>query len=123
VEWKRSNPVYPVADIDASVAWYARTFGFEAKLVNEVYAVLYRNGVSIHLVKKGVGDLLIPGPVQAQFWIDGQLDELFNEVSSRGVKVVQSPADEPWGHRDFMVADPDGNYVWVTIPLTRSSAG
>jgi uncharacterized glyoxalase superfamily protein PhnB len=33
-----------------------------------------------------------------------------------GVEVVQAPADQPWGHRDFMVADPDRNIVWVTTP-------
>lgn len=123
MEWKRSNPVYPVADIEASVAWYGRIFGFEPRLVNDVYAVLYRNGVSIHLVKKGAGDLLLPGPVQAQFWIDERLDELFDDVSDKGVKVVRAPADEPWGHRDFMVADLDGNYVWVTIPIPQPGAG
>jgi uncharacterized glyoxalase superfamily protein PhnB len=35
----------------------------------------------------------------------------------RSVKVLQRPDDRPWGHRDFMVADPDGNVVWVTMPV------
>jgi predicted enzyme related to lactoylglutathione lyase len=115
VAWQKANPVYPVADIDHSVAWYRRVFGWEPGVLNPVYAVLCSNGVSVlHLVKKGAGHLSIGSPAQAQFWIDSQLDELFDEVKGRGAKIVQSPTDQPWGHRDFMVEDPDGNLVWVT---------
>ena len=31
-------------------------------------------------------------------------------------------AERPWGHRDFMVADLDGNIVWVTMPLPLGAA-
>jgi uncharacterized glyoxalase superfamily protein PhnB len=55
-------------------------------------------------------------PVQAQFWIGSDVDELFRHVESHGARVLQSPGDRPWGHRDFMIADPDGNVVWVTRP-------
>ena len=118
MQWLRSSPIYPVADIDGSIAWYQRIFGFEPTLVNDVYAILQRDDVRIHLLKKGAGDLVIPGPVQAQFWIDGELDELFEKVKSQRVRIVQAPQDQPWGHRDFMVEDPDGNFVWVTVRLT-----
>jgi catechol 2,3-dioxygenase-like lactoylglutathione lyase family enzyme len=30
----RSNPVYPVADVAASIAWYRRVLGFEPRVVN-----------------------------------------------------------------------------------------
>jgi len=55
--------------------------------------------------------------VQARFWIDQGLDELFNQLARAAITVVQAPVDQPWGHRDFMVADPDRNIVWVTTPL------
>jgi uncharacterized glyoxalase superfamily protein PhnB len=123
MEWQKSNPVYPVAEIDGSVAWYQRMFGLEPGVLNSVYAVLCKSGVSVlHLVKKGAGHLVIGAPAQAQFWIDSQLDELFDEVRARGAKVVQAPADQPWGHRDFMVEDPDGNLVWVTNRLAQPGA-
>jgi uncharacterized glyoxalase superfamily protein PhnB len=122
MQWKRSNPVYPVADVAASIEWYRRVFGFEPRVVNPpgetpVYAVLYRNDVSIHLLRKDEAPHGLTNPVEAQFWIDGGLDELFGRVQSMGVEIVAAPADRAWGHRDFMVADLDHNIVWVTVPL------
>jgi uncharacterized glyoxalase superfamily protein PhnB len=56
-------------------------------------------------------------PVQAQFWIASDIDELFRHVEAIGVAILQRPRDRPWGHRDFMITDPDGNIVWITQPL------
>ena len=122
MEWTRSNPVYPVADVAASIEWFGRAFGFEPRVVNPpgeapVYAVLYRDGVSIHLLRKDEAPHGLTGPVEAQFWIDGGLDELFQKVQGMGVEILQPPCDRPWGHRDFMVADLDRNIVWVTVPM------
>ena len=117
MQWKRSDPVYPVAEIGRAVEWYRRTFGFESRFESEIYAVLYRNNIALHLVKQGAGPPAIGGPAQAQFWIDGKLDELFATLLAQDAKVIQAPADQPWGHRDFMVEDLDGNIVCVTIPL------
>jgi uncharacterized glyoxalase superfamily protein PhnB len=124
MEWKRAHPVYPVADVAAAIEWYGRVFGFEARLVNPpgdpvpVYAVLHRDSVSLHLLRRDEAPYGLTAPVQAQFWTTGGLDEMFGHVESCGAKVLQRPSDRPWGHRDFMVADPDGNVVWVTTPLT-----
>ena len=124
MEFKRASPVYPVADINASIEWYRSVFGFEPTYVNPGpdgpnYAVLYRNKtVSIHLLRQDEDEYGLTSPVQAQFWIDDELDELFGKVESMGVRVVEPPKDRPWEHRDFMVADPDGNLVWITTPLS-----
>jgi uncharacterized glyoxalase superfamily protein PhnB len=46
--------------------------------------------------------------------------ELFATVKLRGARIVAAPADRPWGHRDFIVADPDSNLVWITRPLAAT---
>lgn len=121
MEWQRSNPVFPVKDVQASIDWYGRVFGFEPRVVNPpgdvpVYAVLCRDTVSIHLLRKDEAPHGLTSPVQAQFWIDGGLDALFDRVKSIGAEIIQKPDDRPWGHRDFMIADLDRNVVWVTVP-------
>jgi uncharacterized glyoxalase superfamily protein PhnB len=127
MEWRRSSPVYPVADVAAAIIWYERVFDFEARLVNPpgdpvpVYAVLYRDAVVIHLLRQDEAPYGLRAPVQAQFWITGDLDDLFRRAEALGVQVIQRPDDQPWGHRDFMVADLDGNIVWVTMPLTAAA--
>jgi uncharacterized glyoxalase superfamily protein PhnB len=126
MEWKRSNPIYPVEDVGASIEWYGRVFGFEPRVVNPpgevpVYAVVYRDGVSIHLLRKGDAPHGLTSPVEAQFWIEGELDDLFEDVQRMGVEIIQPPSDRPWGHRDFMVADLDRNIVWVTVPMPKGA--
>jgi uncharacterized glyoxalase superfamily protein PhnB len=121
MEWKRSDPIYPVADVTAAIEWYQRCFGFKPTVVNPpdgepVYAVIRRDNVSIHLLRKDEAPHGLTSPVEAQFWVDEKLDELFNEVKSLGARVIETPSDRPWGHRDFIVADPDANLVWVTLP-------
>jgi uncharacterized glyoxalase superfamily protein PhnB len=127
MEWQRSNPVYPVADVAASIEWYRRAFGFEPRLVNPpsgepVYAVLYRGGISIHLLRQDEAPHGLTSPVEAQFWIEGDLDQLFEQVKALDATVVEAPGDRPWGHRDFIVADLDRNLVWVTMPLPSRAA-
>src|SRR4029079_19267990 len=123
MEWKRSNPVYPVADVAASIDWYRRMFGFEPRVVNPpddevpVYAVLHGDTLWIHRLRRDEAPHGLVAPVQAQFWIDGGLDDLFQRATSIGAKVIEEPDERPWGHRDCTVADPDGNLIWVTVAL------
>jgi len=121
--WTRVAPVYPVADVAKAIEWYRRLFEFEARVVNPpgesvpAYAVLYRDEVRLHLLRRDEAPHGLSAPVQAQFWIDSGLDVIFARAESLGATVLQRPDARPWGHRDFMVADPDGNVVWVTTPI------
>jgi uncharacterized glyoxalase superfamily protein PhnB len=120
--------VYPVADISKAIEWYSQVFGFEARIVNPPgepapsYAVLYRDEVRLHLLRRDEAPHGLSAPVQAQFWINSGLDDVFTRAESFRANVLQRPDARPWGHRDFMVADPDGNVVWVTMPIV-STAG
>ena len=38
----------------------------------------------------------------------GDVDELHERLVRAGVSVVQPPTDQPWGHRNMAVEDPDG---------------
>jgi predicted enzyme related to lactoylglutathione lyase len=127
MKWNRTNPVYPVVDVAASIEWYGAMFGLAPGHVNEAqdgpnYAVLVQDGAAVlHLLRKDEAPHGLTGPVEAQFWIDGDLDALFARVKSLGAKVIEPPTVRPWGHRDFIVADLDSNLVWITTPLTGQS--
>jgi predicted enzyme related to lactoylglutathione lyase len=125
--WTRVNPVYPVADVSAAMEWYRLMFGLEPAHVNQTddgpnYAVLKRDGVTIlHLLRSDEAPHGLRAPVEAQFWIEGDLDALFAKVESLGAKVIEPPVNRSWGHRDFIIADPDSNLVWVTVLLDASA--
>jgi lactoylglutathione lyase len=35
----------------------------------------------------------------------------------RGVRILREPADQPWGARGFVVADPNGVSLYITHPI------
>ena len=119
--WTRSNPLYAVSDVAASIRWYEEVCGFKATLVHDGlhganYAVLYRDTVSIHLVRAAEAQHGIRPPAQAQFWVSAsdEFEALFEHAKRHGVRILEPVEERPWGHRDFLLADPDGNVVWIT---------
>ena len=127
MQWKQISPVLPVADVQASIKWYQRVFGFEQRIVNTpddgvpIYAVLYRDRVSIHLLQMDEAPHGLRSPVEAQFWVDEGIDELYEQSKGSGAEVIQSLGDRSWGHSDFMVADLDRNIIWITVRLSPES--
>ncbi|MEO5767242.1 MAG: VOC family protein [Polyangia bacterium] len=117
--WTRSHPLFPANDVAASIKWYADVCGWNATLVHEGlhglnYAVLHRDKISIHLVRAAEAQHGIKPPAQAQFWVDEGFEEIFENAKRLGVRILESIKERPWGHRDFLLADPDGNVVWIT---------
>ncbi len=48
------------------------------------------------------------------YCITGQdVDQLAAAIKEHGGKLVQEPQDQPWGARDFAVADPDGFLISI----------
>jgi catechol 2,3-dioxygenase-like lactoylglutathione lyase family enzyme len=124
MRWLQTNPVYPVSDVAASIDWYRAMFELTPRYVNQApdgpnYAVLYWDSTPVlHLLRQDEAPHGLSAPAEAQFWIDGDIDELFARISALGARVIEHPADRAWGHRDFIVADPDLNLVWITKPIS-----
>ena len=92
--WTRSNPLYPVSDVAASIKWYEEVCGCKATLVHEGlhgpnYAVLHRDTVSIHLVRAAEAHHGVKPPAQAQFWVSDEFEELFENAKRRGVRILE----------------------------------
>ena len=121
-------PVYPVEDVGAAVVWYRTLLGFETVYVNRDpddgdptnYALIRRDHVTLHLMRRSEAAEGFGGRADAQFCIRGNLDSLFATLKANGATVLQSPQDQPWGCRDFAIADPSGNRIWVSTVLSPS---
>ncbi len=111
-------PVCPVTDVERTAEWYVNELGFEARWINRdpdgddptSYAVLSREGVTIHLV---LAEAPIADYMPFQVHVD-DVDSLFSELESKGIPVSQEPTDQHWGHRDCAFVDPDGNPIWFS---------
>lgn len=47
------------------------------------------------------------------------VDRLAGQIKARGGALLQEPRDEPWGTRDFAVADPDGFKITIAADRKR----
>ena len=63
-----------------------------------------------------VAALVAKGALNGVHFHTDDLDATFQRVQDAGAEIVQEPADQPWGTRDFAVRDPSGNLVRIDQP-------
>jgi uncharacterized glyoxalase superfamily protein PhnB len=121
-----------VNDPDLALAFYRDTLGLEVR--NDVARGDFRwitvgsaaqPGVSIVITNylngsPGDGDaiaaLIAKGALNGLHFQTGDLDATFEKVRASGAEIVQEPAEQFWGTRDFAVRDPSGNLVRIDQP-------
>lgn len=106
-----------VEDLDASIEFYKK-LGFDFKKQTPgVSAHAYLNWFWIELLLKDktVVDLFTAdvdispkGAGQYTHLKVDSADEYHDYLVSKGVTPTTQPQDFPWGHREFIVTDPDG---------------
>lgn len=121
-----------VHDPDEAATFYRDTLGLEQR--NDVGRGDFRwitvgaaaqPGVAIVLTNylngspadgDAVAALVAKGALNGVHFHTDDLDATFERVRSAGAEIVQEPADQPWGTRDFAVRDPSGNLVRIDQP-------
>jgi len=125
---RSANPLAPyltVMDAAASLAFYARAFGFEPGVTvtspsgEIIHAVMhYRGAVAIMLSPEGIWSGTMQAPVHSGaenpiilYVHCPKVDELTARARAAGARILSEPTDMFWGDRIARIADPDG-YVW-----------
>ena len=121
-----------VHDPDVALAFYRDTLGLELR--NDVAREDFRwitvgansqPGVAIVLTNylngspadaDALAALVAKGALNGVHFHTDDLDASFEKVRDAGAEIVQEPADQPWGTRDFAVRDPSGNLLRVDQP-------
>ena len=115
-----------VADIEASCDFFTNALGFEREFLYgdpPFYGVVRRgNGrIALRLVCEPVfvGDIrerehLLSASITVE--TAAKIKELFLEFRQSGAQFHQTLNKQPWGARDFIVRDPDGNLVHFAGP-------
>ncbi len=111
------SPTLAVRNMRETIEFYKNSLGFEMGLVfpdanNPRYAELSKDGMVLMFIsakdcKIGSEEKLGIG-VNLYMQIDGDIDEYYQELKRRRVKIAVDIADEPYGIRDFTVEDING---------------
>ena len=127
------SPALAVRDMKKTIEFYRDSLGFNMVMAfpdadNPGYAELSKDGMALMFIlakdcaigseeKLGVG-------VNLYMQIDGDIDEYYQELKKRGVKIAVDIADEPYGIRDFTVEDVNGyQLTFNQVSKTGTSPG
>lgn len=112
-----SGVIFLVSDLDKSIEFY-KALGFEFKKQNPgISAHAYLNWFWIELLLK---DKVVTEEFKTDVVSEQKgrgiyphinvddVDAFYEGVIMRGLKPLHEPADFPWGHREFVLDDPDG---------------
>ncbi|NKB90457.1 MAG: hypothetical protein GKS06_19800 [Acidobacteria bacterium] len=115
----RSAPYLPVADVDATVAYYESVLGFRAAYVAgepAVFAIVGRDEQTLMFRRVEAPGLIRPSEAQgdtwdAFYWTD-DADSLHAELLAAGAEIAYGPViQDDYSMKEFAVRDPDGHVL------------
>jgi len=122
------SPLLAVRDMKKTIEFYKNSLGFKLGMTfpdveNREYADLSKDGMVLMVIPAqdhgidirenlGIG-------VNIYMNIDGDIDEYYNELKNRNVRIAVDIKDEPYGVRDFTVEDIDG-YTLTFSQLSKT---
>jgi uncharacterized glyoxalase superfamily protein PhnB len=116
------NTYLAVANVAASMEFFARAFGFKPGVVladaagQPRYAEMRHGDAVVMLIRKG--DATAPsGGTGALYTYVDDVDRVATEARAAGAGVDEAE-DKPWGDRTAVVTDPDG-YRWVLATFKK----
>jgi catechol 2,3-dioxygenase-like lactoylglutathione lyase family enzyme len=107
--------VFPVSDLDASLRFFTQVLGFSEDFRFGQYAGVRRDDCRIHLSAAGNPNTGQPGSGAVYIFCD-EVDAFFADITQRGAVTDGPPQDYPYGLRDFIARDPDGNQLSFGAP-------
>jgi len=121
-----AEPQLFVSDMAASCDFFAGKLGFAVAFTcgePPFYAQVMRGGARLNLrhVDRPVIDAALRDReelLSASLTVEGaeEIKALYAELQTAGVTFFQTLKQQPWGARDFIVKDPDGNLLLFAGP-------
>jgi catechol 2,3-dioxygenase-like lactoylglutathione lyase family enzyme len=104
-------PQLRITSARASLPFYVQGLGFAVDWQHQfepgfpLFLQLTRAGQTIFLTEH-TGDCQVGGAV---YFIVPDVDGCYRDFTARGLVLKAPPANTPWGSREMVIADPDGN--------------
>jgi len=102
-------PVFQVSDVEASLKHYTGIFGFSEDFRFGDYAGIKLGDVRVHLSGHSIHERPVGGGTA--YILCDEVDDYCAKIKRNGAIVKSDPKDYPYGMRDFMAVDPDGNHL------------
>ena len=116
----RVAPTIPVTDIDRALWFYRDVLGFDVVFTNGdpvSFAVINQGAAQLHLIVQPDK----AGLAHAHLMVD-DLDEIHEALKHANITIRQPPTVQPWGLRDLVAADPDGNTFEIAEPVNEPAS-
>jgi uncharacterized glyoxalase superfamily protein PhnB len=107
--------VFQVKDLASAVQFYCEVLGFEKEFEFGPYAGVHLGEFYLHLCAHDTWQRPNGGGAVVVFC--DEVDAYHAQLKKRGANIELAPTDEPYGMRDFVVRDPDGNVLTFGCPL------
>jgi catechol 2,3-dioxygenase-like lactoylglutathione lyase family enzyme len=108
--------VLQVTDLEVSVKFYRETLGFEEDFRYGDYAGMHLGELYLHLCAHKVWRRPVGGGAVSV--VCDEVDQYCARLRMLGATIRLEPTDEPYGMRDFVVSDPDGNVLTFGCALS-----
>lgn len=115
----RAVPQLPVHDVKKTQEYYRDVLGFHIDWTwgENDYGSVSRDATALYL--SNVGDCEIS---RACLIINvREVDNLHAEWKAKGAKILEGPADKPWGLREFTLQDINGHCFRISKPLEQKA--
>jgi len=114
-----------VSDIERSIEFYARFFGFQVADSYEqdgsrVWCWLQTGSADLMLQQLSPDQQITLDPAVGQSWMlyirPDDLDDVHHDLRAAGFEVSDIQASS-YATREFLAKDPDGYELWVSVPV------
>lgn len=111
-EFMRARSVLAVRNLKLTSRFFIEVLGFQPDLVSPPgWSFLAKDAFRVMLGE--CADEMLAGETGNHSWfvhiiVDG-VDEYHAHVREKGAEILVSPADRPWGLREFVIRTPDGH--------------
>ena len=99
-------PILSSSDLDRTRSYYT-ALGFQVVERHEHYLVMHSGGMELHFSSRP------DTPAVLAFLQVVDAGALWKRLTSDGVAGLGPVQDQPWGLREFIVTDPDGNRIRI----------
>jgi catechol 2,3-dioxygenase-like lactoylglutathione lyase family enzyme len=109
----RMAPTIPVTDMARALRFYGEVLGLKTTFENGnpvSFAILKRDATELHLSRVPSH---VPSERNLAHLLVSDATRLHDQLVASGARIVKPLRDAPYGMRDFIFADPDGNRIDV----------